>query len=165
VIRLDEALKKWLEQYQISYILHSHPAVFTVEEAQKHCGFIPGTHCKNLFVKDLKKRKYYLVTLESSKRLKFKELEKLTNWPKIIFADESELQSFLGLSKGAVSPFGLVNDKENHVEYLIDKDVWAAEIVSFHPNINTETLELKNKAFQQFVKATGNRFQIISFPS
>ncbi len=160
-----DSLKKWLEQFNIVYILHEHPAVFTVEEARKHCGFIPGTHCKNLFVKDIKKRKYYLVTLESSKRLNFKELEKLTNWPKIAFANEDELQSLLGLSKGAVSPFGLVNDKLNQVEYLIDKDVWKAEIVSFHPNINTETLELKNDAYQQFVKATGNKFQVISFDS
>ena len=160
---MEKELKDWLDQYQIFYILHSHPAVFTVEEAQKHCGFIPGTHCKNLFVKDIKKRKYYLITLESSKRLNFKEIEKLTNWSKIIFADENELQSFLGLSKGAVSPFGLINDKQNQVEYLIDKEVWDAEIVSFHPNINTETLELKQEAYRQFVKATGNRFQIISF--
>ena len=161
MIKLDEKLKDWLDQYQISYVLHSHPAVFTVEEAQKHCGFIPGTHCKNLFVKDIKKRKYYLITLESSKRLNFKEIEKLTQWPKIIFADENELQTYLGLSKGAVSPFGLINDKEGKVKIVIKKNIWDSDFVSFHPNINTETLELTKEDFHKYIKSLNNELIII----
>ena len=162
-MKVEESLKKWLDNNHISYKLHLHPAVFTVEEARKLTSFIPGMHCKNLFVKDIKRRKFYLVTLSASKRLDFKALEKLTNWPRLIFADEAELREYLDLSKGAVSPLGLVNDTSNQVEYIVDKEVWNAEIVSFHPNINTETLEFENKDFQQLISCTGTKFQVVEF--
>ena len=87
-MKVEESLKDWLDNNHISYKLHFHPAVFTVEEARKHTCFIPGVHCKNIFVKDIKRRKFYLVTLPALKRLDFKTLERLTNLPRLIFADE-----------------------------------------------------------------------------
>ena len=158
---MDETLQIWLEENKIEYILHTHPAVFTVEEARIHCGFIPGLHCKNLFIKNVKGTQYYLVTLSSTKRLDFKKLQKLLNNSLLKFASKEELKEFLGLDTGAVSPLGLVNDGQKKVVYVIDKEVYSAEIVSFHPNINTESIELTKENFHNMIKYTGNRFQVL----
>jgi len=160
---MDVKLQEWLKNYQIAYNIYTHPAVFTVEEAKLHCGHIPGMKCKNLFLKDVKGRNYFLVTIPAMKKLDFDQFAKIVNLPVVKFANDEELQGFLGLSKGAVSPLGLINDENNKVLYLIDKDVWTSEIVTFHPNINTETLELTQEAYQLLVKCTGNKFQIIEY--
>ena len=160
---MDEKLETWLKNYQIEYKLHTHPAVFTIEEAKEHCSHIPGLHCKNLFLKDIKKRSYFLITLPSDKRLDFKLFAKKVGLPFVKLADDDEMKNLLGLSKGAVSPLGLVNDVSKKVTYYIDKEVFQAERVTFHPNINTETLELTKESFHQLVKCTGNRFVIADF--
>ena len=159
---MDQKLQDWLEQRNISYILHTHQAVFTVEEAQKYCNFIPGLHCKNLFLKEKRgEKRYFLVTLPAEKKIPLKILEELLNCEKLTFANEVELNQYLGLSTGAVSALGLVNDTNNKVIYVIDKEVWDADIVSFHPNINTETVELKKDAFHLTIDLTGNEKIII----
>ncbi|NPD89958.1 MAG: prolyl-tRNA synthetase associated domain-containing protein [Asgard group archaeon] len=162
---MDNQLVEWLEQYQIEYKLHTHPAVFTIEEAKKHCSHIPGLHCKNLFLKDIKRRQYFLITIPAEKRLDFKEFAKKVNLPFVKLADDNELQNLLGLSKGAVSPLGLINDVSKKVAYYIDKEVFQADRVTFHPNINTETLELSKEAYHQMIKCTGNKFIVDNFGS
>ncbi len=159
---METKLKKWLDEKNINYRIHTHRAVFTVEEAKKYCSFIPGLHCKNLFLKEKTgQKRFFLVTLPSDKRLTFKDLEEILNCSKLTFAKEDELNLYLGLSTGAVSALGLVNDVSNKVIFVVDKEVWNAEIVSFHPNINTETLELTREAFHKIIKATGNETVII----
>ncbi|MCE7748969.1 MAG: prolyl-tRNA synthetase associated domain-containing protein [Candidatus Heimdallarchaeota archaeon] len=159
---MDSTLKDWLDCKNINYKLHIHPAVFTVEEAKKHCSFIPGLHCKNLFLKEKTgDKRYFLVTLPSDKKLEFRTLEMLLNSSKLTFAKEEELQKILGLSTGAVSALGLINDTENEVVFVVDREVWDAEIVSFHPNINTETLEFKQEFFHKIIHETENQFYVI----
>ena len=158
---MDEALYSWLKEHQIEYKLHTHPAVFTVEEARIHCGFIPGMHCKNLFLKNVKGTAYYLVTVPSAKRLDFKKLQNKLNSSLLKFASEDELKKYLELGVGAVSPLGLVNDKQKNVVYVIDREVWNAEILSFHPNVNNESIEITKENFHKMIKFTGNRFQVL----
>ena len=160
---MDRKLESWLKERNIGYILHTHPAVFTVAEAKEHCSFIPGLHCKNLFLKEKKgENRYFLVTLPSDKRLELRTLEMLLKATKLTFAKEEDLQKYLGLSTGAVSALGLINDTANEVIFVIDREVWDAKKVSFHPNVNDETLELEKEAFHQIVQATGNKMLIIS---
>ncbi|MHA1199635.1 MAG: prolyl-tRNA synthetase associated domain-containing protein [Candidatus Heimdallarchaeaceae archaeon] len=160
---MDSKLEKWLKKRKIEYKLHTHPAVFTVEEAKKHCSFIPGLHCKNLFLKEKTgDKRYFLVTLPSEKRLELRTLEMLLSSSKLTFAKEEELQKYLGLSTGAVSALGLINDGNKEVLFVVDREVWDAEIVSFHPNINTETVELTQEAFHRFIIATENQYRILS---
>lgn len=153
---MDSALATWLERKGVEYILHSHPAVFTAAEAKIHCSFIPGLHCKNLFLKEKTGDNYYLVTIPADQRLDIKSLKIKLNCSHLTFAEEPDLENLLGLTKGAVSPLGLVNDKDNRVIYVVDESVWTADIVTFHPNINTETLELSQEAFHCFIHNTGN---------
>ncbi len=118
---MDESLKTWLAGHEIDYILHTHKAVFTVPEAKIHCGHIPGTHCKNLFLVNKKTRDFYLVTFPHEKRLDLKQFRKLIGAPKIRFAEEEHLLEILGLTAGAVSPMGLVNGKNNKTIFMLKR--------------------------------------------
>ncbi|MFX1503796.1 MAG: prolyl-tRNA synthetase associated domain-containing protein [Promethearchaeota archaeon] len=161
---MEETLKKWLADHNIKYILHTHPAVFTVPEAKIHCGHIPGTHCKNLFLKNKKSGQLYLVTIPNEKRLDLNQFRKLIGAPKIRFAGPEDLAEKLGISAGSVSPIGLVNDTNNDVIFIIDKKVWNAEEVCCHPNINTETLQIPGSDFRKLIKATGTSMEISNLP-
>jgi len=155
-------LAQWLENKGIEFTLHSHVAVFTAAEAKIHCSFVPGLHCKNLFLKEKNGDGFFLVTIPADQRLDIKQLKQKLTSTHLTFAGEKDLEDLLGLTKGAVSPLGLVNDEDNKVTYVVDEDVWNAEIVSFHPNINTETLELTKHAFHLLIQETKNPVRIVN---
>ena len=161
---MNTSLKSWLEKHNIGYVLHTHPAVFTVPEAKIHCGHIPGTHIKNLFLRNKKTDDFYLVTIPSEKRLDLKAFRKLIGAPKIRFGSPEALLEILGLTPGAVSPLGLVNDVNHRAIFLIEKELWDAEILCVHPNVNTETLEIQNEDFKRFIKATGTEIKLLELP-
>tara|TARA_Y100000310_G_C20659280_1_gene803772 strand:- start:984 stop:1463 length:480 start_codon:yes stop_codon:yes gene_type:complete len=146
---MDKALEDYLKEHNISYKEHEHPAVFTVEESKKVKLSFTGLHTKSLFLKS-DSGKFYLVCLQADKRLDIKSLMKILNHKKLHFTSEEELKSILDLTPGSVSIFGLINDKENQVSLILDKDIYEAESVGFHPNINTSTLELSNENFIKF---------------
>lgn len=153
-------VEDFLKSRGIKYILHEHPAVYTCEEAEKYCGNIPGLACKNLLLKGKKSGNYFLVILPAEKRADLKKLGKMANDDQITFASAEELQEKLGLEAGAVSPFGLLNDKNNEVEVYIDRKVYYADIVSFHPNRNTASLELSGEAFRKFLQIINHRVKV-----
>jgi Ala-tRNA(Pro) deacylase len=149
------AVTDFLRIHHIEYKLHSHPPVFTVEEAKLHCQAIPGMHCKNLFLKDKIKDEFYLLSMPGEKKLIINDLAKKISAKKLSFASSDELNEILGLTPGSVSPFGLIKDQQKKTTFLIDKEVWESEILSFHPNINTETLELTTGEFKRYILAAG----------
>ncbi len=161
---MKESLKQWLAEHNIQYILHTHPAVFTVPEAKIYCGHIPGTHCKNLFLKNKKSGQLYLVTLPHDKRLDLNQFRRLISAPKIRFASPEDLFEKLGISAGAVSPIGLVNDTNNEVIFIVDETIWNAEEICCHPNINTETLQIPGPDFRKLIKATKTSMEIKNLP-
>jgi len=161
---MKESLKNWLSSHNIQYILHQHSAVFTVPEAKIHCGHIEGTHCKNLFLKNKKTGQFFLVTIPHDKRLDLKEFRRMVIAPNLRFAGADDLFNVLGITPGAVSPLGLVNDFENKTIFIIDSDVWNAEKICCHPNINTETMQIPGSDFQKLIKATGNVLKIKELP-
>lgn len=158
--KMDDKLKQWLVDHDIYYISHTHPAVYTVPEAKIHCGHIPGTHCKNLFLKNKKTEQLYLVTFPHDKRMNLNQFRKMTKAPKIRFAGPEELKETLGITPGAVSPIGLVNDVENKVIFIVDEEIWNAEEICCHPNVNTETLQIPKNEFRKLIKATKTTLEI-----
>jgi Ala-tRNA(Pro) deacylase len=96
--------------------------------------------------------------------LDLKKFRKLVRAPKIRFVDPENLWNILKITPGAVSPIGLVNDKENRTIFYVDLNVWNAEEVCCHPNINTETLQLSKENFQKLIIATGNKIEIAELP-
>ena|SRR3989344_8302420 len=155
-------IKRYLEKKGIKFRCFSHPPVFTCDDAEKHYKRIgmKAMHCKNLFLKDRKSKRFFLVVLPAKKMLDLSKLSKSLG-QKIKFSNEKELRDILSLNPGSVSPFGLVNDKEKKVEVIVDRDVWDSALVSFHPNVNTETLEISNKDFHAFLGIMGNKREIL----
>lgn len=150
----------YLKNLHISYILHEHPPVYTVEEANQHWDSITGMHCKNLFLRDKKGRQHFLVVVESSKRVNIKQLNDQLG-ERLSFASPERLKKHLGLEPGSVSPFGLINNEDNQVKLILDQDIDFAEEVNFHPNVNTVTLTLTKDAFMTYVKAVGNQWRFL----
>ena len=148
-------LYKTLKSLNISYKKHSHEAVYTVKQAKKYYNVIPGTHCKNLFLRNKKGNQHYLVILEHDKDISIKEIGETLN-EKLSFASEKRLEKYLMLAPGSVSPFGLINDLDNHVIVLYDKRLENSKKINFHPNINTFTLTVSFKDFIKFLNNSGN---------
>jgi len=151
----------FFKKHKIDYELHEHPPVFTCEEAEKYINHLPGIHSKNLVLVDKKKSRIFMVTLEAEKRLDLKWFRKFVQAPKLSFAKEEILNENLGLSGGSVSPFGLINDKNQKIIYYLDKDVYDANQVNFHPNDNTASLVLNKKMFHCFLEKMKHKISFI----
>ncbi len=157
----DSRLYEILRQLEISFQYDEHPPVPTIDEAKKYWRDLDAKHCKNLFFRNHKGNKHYLVILEHTKQLSIKDLEQKLKQGKITFASEKRLQKYLNLTPGSVTPFGLINDTENHTHLFIDKNLQDVGKISFHPNINTATLTLKFEDFIKFLNWTGNSYEFI----
>ncbi len=164
--RMDDAAERRvydaLDALGIQYARYEHPPVFTVDEAQRYWAEIDATHCKNLFVRNKKGNHHYLVIVESRKSVDLKRLTDLLGEDRLSFASAERLERLLGLSAGAVSPFGLLNDASRAVAVVLDKDVTEASRVAFHPNVNTATVALASAEFRRFLNAQGNRVHLMS---
>jgi Ala-tRNA(Pro) deacylase len=150
-----------LNSIPITYTKHDHPAVFTCKEAEELCSDIPGGRSKNLFLRNRKGDVHYLLVIGAEKRTDLKSLATLVDEAGLSFASEKRLMKHLTLTPGAVSPFGLVNDKAHEVIVLIDTDLMENERLSFHPNVNTATLELSSSDFRKFLEWTGNTIRFV----
>jgi Ala-tRNA(Pro) deacylase len=140
----------------ISCDRHQHPPVATVEDGEIHWAGIQATHCKNLFLRNQKGTRHYLVILMHTKRADLRAIADQIGDGKLSFASPERLMQHLGVAPGAVSPFGLINDVDRHVRVFLDRDLQSAARVSFHPNVNTATWVLAFADFERFLAATGN---------
>ncbi len=138
-----------LDSLGIPYTVHSHPPVFTCEELAKYS--IPGLSCKNLFLRDQKKRRYFLVILPAAKKTDLVKLGESLGERKLSFVNPETLKEKLGVEPGAVSPFGLLNNSQGDVELWIDREVMEAPVLHFHPNRNTASLELSGEMFRKYL--------------
>jgi Ala-tRNA(Pro) deacylase len=157
----DPQLYSILDELEIPYEYHEHPPAPTVEAALEFWKDINSTHCKNLFFRNHKGNRHYLVILEHSCQMAIHDLEKMLKQGKLSLASDRRLQQWLGLSPGSVTPFGLINDHEHHVHLFIDENLRRAERLSFHPNINTATLVISFGDFIHFLDWTGNGYEFI----
>jgi Ala-tRNA(Pro) deacylase len=145
-----------LAKLAIPYTRHEHPPVATVEEAKRHWTGIDATHCKNLFLRNQKGNRHYLVVLTHSKKADLKAVAEQIGDGKLSFGSPERLMTHLGLTPGSVSPFGLINDREHGVRVILDQDLTDATRLSFHPNINTVTYTVAAADFARFLDACGN---------
>ncbi len=152
----EERLYATLDGMGITWTRHEHPPVFTVEEAERHWADIPATHCKNLFLRNQKGNHHYLVTVRADKRADLKQVTKAVGEDRLSFASPERLMKHLGLTPGAVSPFGLVNDAARAVRVVLDEDLRQSASIAFHPNVNTATVVLSFADFERFLSARGN---------
>jgi Ala-tRNA(Pro) deacylase len=151
-----------LAELGIAYTRHEHPPVPTVEEAEKYWSAIDATHCKNLFLRNQKGNRHYLVIVGHAKKVDLRKTADQIGDGKLSFGSPERLLKYLGLTPGSVSPFGLINDSDHSVRVVLDRDLKSAERLSFHPNINTVTLTVSTADFVRFLDACGNSVQYMT---
>ena len=145
-----------LDQLGIPYVRHEHPPVFTVEKEEQLWTDIEGLHCKNLFLRNKKGNRHYLVVAPTSKTVDLRRLNEKLGEDRLSFGSPERLIRLLGLEPGSVSPFGLINDRQKEVMVILDEELRSASRVNFHPNVNTATVGLSRQDFEKFLAWTGN---------
>lgn len=145
-----------LDEMGIAYGKYEHPAVFTAEEAAVHWAGIPGTPVKNLFLRNKKGNRHYLVIVGVEKRVDLQQLVKAVGDDRLSFGSAERLMEHLGLTPGSVSPFGLLNDRDHDVVVIVDADLRDAGRLILHPNINTASLTITFADLEKFLASRGN---------
>ena len=156
IAEIERKVLEALDGLGIPYVRHEHPPVATVEEAEKHWGGLEGTHCKNLFLRNYKGNRHYLVIAPVTRGIDLKRLNACLGEDRLSFASPERLRRWLGLEPGSVSPFGLINDENRHVRVVCDEALRTSAALGFHPNVNTATLEISLAAFERFLAWRGN---------
>lgn len=151
-----------LDQLGLGYDRFEHPAVFTADEAAMHWAGLNGTPVKNLFLRNKKGDRHYLVILGIEKQADLKQLVKVIGDDRLSFGSPERLMARLGLTPGSVSPFGLINDATKSMTVIIDADLKNAGRLIFHPNINTASLTISFADFEKFLSARGNVVRYIN---
>lgn len=150
-----------LDQLGIRYSRFEHPAVFTVAEAAQYDDRIPGVHCKNIFIRNKNGKYHYLIIMPAEKVLDLKRLALLLNSSPFHLASVRRMEQYLGVSPGAVGPFGLLNDRQHEVIGVIDQSLKNAPLLKFHPNVNTASITLSYSDLLKFIQFCGNTLHIM----
>jgi len=147
----------------VEYEVTEHEAVYNMEELDAVDLPYPGDDAKNLFVRDDKKRNYYLITVKGDKRVDLKEFRKTHETRPLRFASEDDLMAIMKLISGAVTPLGLLNDDERKVQFYIDEDFMAGSgRIGVHPNDNTATVWLQASDLIKLIEEHGNAVHVIT---
>lgn len=153
----------FLNDHGITFERFDHPAVFTCEESEK-LDPMPGTGTKNLFLVDGKKTRTMLVSVEHGRKTDLKALAGILGLRRVSFGSAEHLKASLGVDPGSVTALGLINDPDHHVEFFIDRPIWEAASVQWHPLVNTATLVIPHADIEKFLAATGHAVQVIDVP-
>lgn len=158
--RRQKVLDK-LNEWGIPYTMYEHPPLPTIELALEYWKNIDSTHCKNLFFRNHKGNKHYLVVFECHRQMAIHDIEKMLKQGKLSFASEQRMDKYLGLRPGSVSPFGLINDANKEVKLFLDINLKDAPLLSFHPNDNTASLVVKNEDFMRYLQNWGGEYEFL----
>jgi Ala-tRNA(Pro) deacylase len=157
-----DRLLAWMAANGIAQTTHDHPAVFRVEEGLELKAAMPGAHTKNLFLKDRKGR-LWLISARQDTVVDLKRAPGTIGSDRLSFGNEGLLYETLGLTPGSVTALGLINDVDRRVTFVLDKALWDADIVNFHPLTNTATTALAQAAFRRFLTLIGREPMVVDF--
>ena len=172
----QETVLEYLRERHIAFTCYNHPEGKTIEEAKRWWKDDGSIHCKNLFFRNHKGNKHYLVCFHCDHDLDIHDLERRLkeslvaqgkpSCGKLSFASPERKMRYLGLEPGRVSPFGLINDSENHVYLFLDINLKNAETLSFHPNDCRGTVVISKDDFEKYLATVGNAYEYIElYPS
>jgi Ala-tRNA(Pro) deacylase len=157
----DEFLA-WLDAQGLPHRTIEHPAVFRVGEGLDIKADLPGAHTKNLFLKD-KKGRLWLISARQDTVVDLKRADRVIGSARLSFGNEGLLKEALGLTPGSVTAFGLINDTARQVTFVIDRRLWEAEVVNFHPLLNTATTGMDQATFRVFLDRIGVKPIVVDF--
>ena len=140
IMTREETVLNYLREHDIPFTNYNHPEGKTIEEAKQWWKDDGSVHCKNLFFRNHKGNRHYLVCFDSDHDLAIHDLE---------------------LEPGSVSPFGLINDTESHVHLFLDENLQKADSLSFHPNDCRGTVVIKREDFERYLSIVGNTYEYI----
>lgn len=155
-----EEIYNYLKENNIKYEIDEHKAVYNMEELKDIVLKYPESDAKNILVRDDKKRNYYLITTKGDKKVDLKDFKNKYNTRSLSFASETDLMNILGLIPGAVTPLGLLNDKDLKVEFYLDS-YFKDKIIGVHPNDNTATVWMSSSDLIEIIEEHGNKVNII----
>jgi Ala-tRNA(Pro) deacylase len=153
---MEDKVYKVLEELGIKYEKVEHPALFTAEDDEKYGIKFDGVVCKNLFVRNEKKTKYYLIILPCEKRAKLKEIQQKLGETRFSFGSEDVLYEKLKIKSGSVSIFNIINVDKTDVKFIIDESLLKEKKVGFHPNVNTATVLFD----PQYIEKILNKYKV-----
>ncbi|MDI3536182.1 MAG: Ala-tRNA(Pro) deacylase [Eubacteriaceae bacterium] len=140
-----------LDELKIEYSLVEHPPVYTCEELENYITDLSGVHCKNLFLRNKKGNRHFLLVTDESRQINIKEFGKKIEVSNLSFASGERLMKYLGVETGAVSVFGTLNDLEKQVEVIIDQDILKESSINCHPNDNTKTISFSSQDLKKYL--------------
>lgn len=158
--RIEKVLN-YLNDKEIEYTWYTHDETPTIEIARTQWRNDGSKHCKNLFFRNHKGNRHYLVVLDCEQALDIHDLEHRLHQGKLSFASPQRMERYLGLQPGSVSPFGLINDDENHVHLFLDSNLRKYQSLSFHPNDNHATVVISQNEFMHYLETVGNSYEFI----
>jgi len=161
----EQRVYDFLDALQIEYQRIDHPAAMTMEDCEAVDVALQATTCKNLMLCNRQNTAFYLLLIPGDKVFKTKDLSAQIGSSRLSFASSEYMEQFLDITPGSLSVLGLMNDKDNRVQLLIDEDVLTGEYIGFHPCINTTTLRLRTQdVLTKIIPATGHAPMTVTLP-
>ncbi len=158
----QEKVFEKLNELNIKYEVMNHPAVFTIEEMDALSITEQGDVCKNLFLRDEKGKRHFLVVLDKDKKADLKDIQKQLGSTRLSFASAERLDKYLKLQKGEVTPLGVINDEEGSVEVVFDNDLTGKTKLGVHPNDNTATVWISFEDLKKVIDHNGNKIKYLN---
>ena len=165
--RLDKEMRVYdlLDRLNIQYERTDHIAAMTIEDCMEIDRILDVIICKNLFLCNRQKTKFYLLMMPGDKVFKTKDLSSAIGSSRLSFADPADMEKYLDITPGSVSVMGLMNDKEGHVQLLMDRPVVESELLGCHPCVNTSSLRMRTAdVMDKFLPAVGHEAIIVDLP-
>ncbi|MDD7182771.1 MAG: prolyl-tRNA synthetase associated domain-containing protein [Peptostreptococcus porci] len=144
-----------LDELGIEYSVLEHEPLYTAEQLNQIKDKTEGLHCKNLFLRNAKGDKYYLITTKDDAEVDLKLIKDKIGSSRLSFASPERLMKVLGLVPGSVNPFSLINDNEKEVTFFLDKNVMTGELLNFHPNVNYKMVTISLDDLKKYLDSIG----------
>ena len=157
-----DSFRAWLEGNGLAHVTLDHPAVFRVGEGDDFKARLPGAHTKNLFLKD-KKDRLWLISARQDTEIDLKRLHRVIGSDRLSFGSAELMVETLGVTPGSVTAFALINDTDKRLTFVVDRRLWEAERVNFHPLTNTATTGVDQAGFRRFLEAIGIAPLVVDF--
>ena len=159
----EMAVYAFLDKLQIPYERVDHPAAMSVDSCQDVDRILDIHICKNLFLCNRQKTDFYLLVMPGEKTFKTKDLSSQLNISRLSFGDAAHMEEYLNVTPGSVSIMGLMNDTENKVRLLIDRDIFNEKYLGFHPCINTSSLKTAaSDIWEKYLPAVAHTYTLVT---
>jgi len=156
---------QFLADNHVEYERHDHPAVYTVADVERLVPPLPAAKTKNLFLRDKKGKRHFLVVVPAPKRVDIKGLGAVIGAGRLSFGSADRLKRYLGVDPGSVTILAIIRDPDHAVEVIFDEILWQEEAFQFHPLVNTSTLVISKDNLLRFLDAAGYEIRSLDVPA